>query len=121
MADRLRPKGAKMKQAVIVSGARSAVGRAPRGALRAIHPVDMTAAAIGEAIGRAESVEKDEIEDVIIGCAMPEGTQGYNVARLSSMRAGLPETVPAQTVNRFCSRSEEHTSELQSRQYLVCR
>ena len=92
-----------MKQAVIVSGARTAVGRAPRGALRAVHPVDMTAAAIGEAMGRAEGLEKDEIEDVIIGCAMPEGTQGYNVARLSAMRAGLPETVPAQTVNRFCS------------------
>src|SRR5215211_845936 len=99
----LRPKGAIMKEAVIVSGARTAVGRAPRGTLRAIHPVDMTAAAVGEAIGRAEGLEKEEIEDVIIGCAMPEGTQGYNVARLSSMRAGLPETVPAQTVNRFCS------------------
>ena len=92
-----------MNQAVIVSGARTAVGRAPRGALRAIHPVDMTAAAIGEAIGRAEGLDKGEIDDVIIGCAMPEGTQGYNVARLSAMRAGLPETVPAQTVNRFCS------------------
>jgi acetyl-CoA acyltransferase len=92
-----------MKQAVIVSGARTAVGRAPRGTLRAVHPVDMTAAAIGEAMDRADGLEKDEIEDVIIGCAMPEGTQGYNVARLSAMRAGLPETVPAQTVNRFCS------------------
>ena len=92
-----------MKQAVIVSGARTAVGRAPRGALRAVHPVDMTAAAIGEAIGRAEGLDKEEIEDAIIGCAMPEGTQGYNMARLSTLRAGLPETVPAQTVNRFCS------------------
>src|SRR3712207_2846869 len=92
-----------MKQAVIVSGARTAVGRAPRGTLRAIHPVDMTAAAIEEAIGRAEGLDKEEIEDVIVGCAMPEGTQGYNVARLSAMRARLPETVPAQTVNRFCS------------------
>ena len=92
-----------MNEAVIVSGARTAVGRAPRGTLGAIHPVDMTAAAIGEAIVRAEDVDKGEIEDIIIGCAMPEGTQGYNVARLSAMRAGLPETVPAQTVNRFCS------------------
>jgi acetyl-CoA acyltransferase len=92
-----------MKEAVIVAGARTAVGRAPRGTLRAIHPVDMTATAIGEAIGRAEGLEREEIEDVIIGCAMPEGTQGYNVSRLSSIRAGLPETVPAQTVNRFCS------------------
>jgi acetyl-CoA acyltransferase len=92
-----------MNEAVIVAGARTAVGRAPRGTLRAIHSVDMTAAAIGQAIGRAESLGKEEIEDVIVGCAMPEGTQGYNVARLSAMRAGLPETVPAQTVNRFCS------------------
>jgi acetyl-CoA acyltransferase len=92
-----------MNEAVIVSGARTAVGRAPRGTLRAIHPVDMTAAAIGEAIGRAGALDSGEIEDVIIGCAMPEGTQGYNVARLSSLRAGLPEPVPAQTVNRFCS------------------
>ncbi len=92
-----------MNQAVIVSGARTAVGRAPRGTLRATHPVDMTAAAIAEALERAEGLDGAEIEDVIVGCAMPEGTQGYNVARLSAMRAGLPETVPAQTVNRFCS------------------
>jgi acetyl-CoA acyltransferase len=92
-----------MKQVVIVSGARTAVGRAPKGTLRAIHPVDMTATAIGEAIERAQDLGRDEIEDVVVGCAMPEGTQGYNMARLSSMRAGLPETVPAQTVNRFCS------------------
>ncbi len=92
-----------MKEAVIVSGARTAVGRAPRGTLRAIHPVDMTATAIGEAIDRAQDLGKDEIEDVIVGCAMPEGTQGNNVARLSAMRAELPETVPGQTVNRFCS------------------
>src|SRR5215213_4378452 len=92
-----------MRQAVIVSGARTAVGRAPRGTLRATHPVDMTAAAIAEALKRAEGIDGGEVEDVVVGCAMPEGTQGYNVARLSSMRAGLPETVPAQTVNRFCS------------------
>lgn len=79
------------------------MGRAPRGTLRGMHPVDMTAAAIGEAVKRAEGLEGGEIEDVIMGCAMPEGTQGYNVARLSAIRAGLPETVPAQTVNRFCS------------------
>src|ERR671927_1875265 len=92
-----------MKEAVIVSGARTAVGRAPRGSLRAMHPVDMTAAAIREAVNRAEGLEPTDVEDVIIGCAMPEGTQGYNVARQSSLRAGLPETVPAQTINRFCS------------------
>lgn len=92
-----------MQEAVIVSGARTAVGRAPKGTLRAAHPVDMTAACIKEALGRADGLDPSEVEDVIIGCAMPEGTQGYNVARQSSMRAGLSETVPAQTVNRFCS------------------
>jgi acetyl-CoA acyltransferase len=68
-----------------------------------MHPVDMTAAAISEAVSRAEGLDGAEVEDVIMGCAMPEGTQGYNVARLSAIRAGLPDTVPAQTVNRFCS------------------
>jgi acetyl-CoA acyltransferase len=63
----------------------------------------MTAACIEEALNRADGLDPSEVEDVIIGCAMPEGTQGYNVARQSSLRAGLPETVPAQTVNRFCS------------------
>src|SRR5215211_335618 len=92
-----------MREAVIVSGARTAVGRAPRGTLRASRPDDMAAAAIGEAVRRAEGLEREDVEDVIIGCAMPEGTQGYNVARLSSLLAGMPDTVPAQTVNRFCS------------------
>ena len=92
-----------MKEAVIVSGARTAVGRAPRGTLRGTHPADMTAASIKEALSRANDLDPSEVEDVIIGCAMPEGPQGYNIARQSSIRAGLPETVPAQTVNRFCS------------------
>ena len=92
-----------MKEAVIVSGARTAVGRAPKGMLRGAHPVDMTGAAIDEALKRADGLDRQEVEDVIIGCAMPEGTQGYNVARQSLLRAGLPETVPGQTINRFCS------------------
>ena len=92
-----------MKEAVIVSGARTAVGRAPKGTLRTTHPADMTAACIEEALNRAGNLDHLEVEDVIIGCAMPEGTQGYNVARQSLLRAGLPETVPGQTVNRFCS------------------
>ncbi|MGF1473248.1 MAG: acetyl-CoA C-acyltransferase [Rubrobacteraceae bacterium] len=92
-----------MKEAVIVSGARTAVGRAPRGTLRGAHPVDMTAASIREALERANHLDSSEVEDVIIGCAFPEGTQGHNIARQSSIRAGLPESVPAQTVNRFCS------------------
>jgi acetyl-CoA acyltransferase len=92
-----------MREAVLVSGARTAVGRAPKGTLRASRPDDMAAAAIGEAVRRAPGLGREEVEDVIIGCAMPEGTQGYNVARLSSLLAGMPDTVPAQTVNRFCS------------------
>lgn len=92
-----------MKEAVIVAGARTAVGRAPKGTLRASRPDDMAAAAIREALSRAEGLAPEEVEDVIIGCAMPEGTQGMNVARQCSILAGLPETVPAQTVNRFCS------------------
>ena len=92
-----------MKEAVIVSGARTAVGRAPKGTLRGTHPADMAAACITEALNRAEGLDSSEVEDVIIGCAMPEGTQGYNVARQSLLRAGLPETVAGQTVNRFCS------------------
>ena len=92
-----------MKEAVIVSGARTAVGRAPRGTLRGTHPADMTAACIKEVLNRADGLDPSEVEDVIIGCAIPEGPQGYNIARQSSIRAGLPETVPAQTVNRFCS------------------
>ncbi len=92
-----------MNEAVIVSGTRTAVGRAPRGTLRGVHPVDLGASAIREAVGRVEGLDPAEVEDVIVGCAMPEGTQGYNMARLSSVRAGMPDTVPAQTVNRFCS------------------
>src|SRR6266498_2362587 len=92
-----------MKQAVIVAGARTAVGRAPRGALRATRPDDMAAAAIAEAVKRVDGLDPAEVEDVILGCAVPEGPQGLNVARLAAARAGLPSSVPAQTVNRFCS------------------
>jgi acetyl-CoA acyltransferase len=92
-----------MKEAVIVSGARTAVGRAPRGTLRATYPDDMAGAAIKEALRRAPGLDPAEVEDVIIGCAVPEGTQGYNIARAAAARAGLPPSVPAQTVNRFCS------------------
>src|SRR5213082_153548 len=92
-----------MKEAVIVSGARTAVGRAPRGTLRTTYPDDMAGAAIKEALRRAPGLGPEEVEDVIIGCAIPAGTQGNNIARLSAARAGLPVSVPAQTVNRFCS------------------
>ncbi len=89
--------------AVIVSAARTAVGKAPRGALRSVHPVDLGAAVIAEAVRRAEGLNPAEIDDVILGCAMPEGAQGLNVTRGALLRAGLPESVPGQTVNRFCS------------------
>jgi acetyl-CoA acyltransferase len=92
-----------MNEAVIVSGARTAVGRAPRGTLRATRPDDMAAAAITEAVKRANGLDPAEVEDVLLGCAVPEGTQGLNVARIAALRAGLPDGVPAATVNRFCS------------------
>src|SRR5437764_1066544 len=83
-----------MKEAVIVSGARTAVGRAPRGTLRATYPDDMAGAAIKEVLRRAPGLDPAEVEDVIIGCAIPEGTQGLNIARQAAARAGLPEIVP---------------------------
>ncbi len=92
-----------MKEAVIVSGARTAVGRAPRGMLRTTRPDDMAGAAIAEALRRAPGLDPAEVEDVILGCAVPEGPQGTNVARIAAARGGLPQSVPAQTVNRFCS------------------
>src|SRR4030095_9489560 len=92
-----------MKEAVIVAGARTAVGRAPRGSLRTARPDDMAGAAIAEALRRAEGLDPAEVEDVLLGCAVTEGTQGLNVARIAAQRAGLPDSVPGQTVNRFCS------------------
>jgi acetyl-CoA acyltransferase len=86
-----------------VSSVRTAVGKAPKGTLRATRPDDLAALVIKEAISRAKSLDPQEIEDVIIGCAMPEAEQGMNVARIASLRAGLPVTVSAMTVNRFCS------------------
>jgi acetyl-CoA acyltransferase len=92
-----------MKEAVIVSIVRTAVGKAPRGILRFTRPDDMAAAAIREALRRAPGIDPSEIEDVILGCAMPEAEQGNNVARVASLRAGLPVTTSAMTINRFCS------------------
>ena len=92
-----------MREAVIVSSVRTAVGKAGRGTLRATRPDDLAATAIKEAISRAKGLEPAEIEDVIIGCATPEAEQGMNVARIASLRAGLPVTVSAMTINRFCS------------------
>ena len=92
-----------MKQAVIVSAARTAVGKAPNGALRNTRPDDMAAAVIGAVLDRAAGFDPAAVEDVIVGCAMPEAEQGLNVARIAALRAGLPVSASAVTVNRFCS------------------
>jgi acetyl-CoA acyltransferase len=92
-----------MREAVILSAVRTAVGKAGRGALRHTRPDDLAAAAIGEAIRRVPGLKPDEIEDVVLGCATPEAEQGMNVARVACQRAGLPCAVPAFTVNRLCA------------------
>src|SRR5580704_5022442 len=92
-----------MREAVIVSSVRTAVGKATKGTLRATRPDDLAATAIKEAVTRAKGLEAKEIEDVVLGCAMPEAEQGMNMARIASLRAGLPVEVSAMTVNRFCS------------------
>src|SRR5499433_3116270 len=92
-----------MQDAVIVSATRTAVGRAPNGALKTVRPDEMAATVITEALRRAPGVEASEVEDVILGCAMPEAEQGLNVARIASLRAGVPVTASAVTVNRFCA------------------
>jgi len=92
-----------MRDVVIVSAVRTPVGRAFKGTLRATRPDDTAAAAIKGALERVPQVDPKEIEDVILGCAMPEGEQGMNVARIASLRAGLPVEVSALTINRFCS------------------
>src|SRR5436190_337023 len=96
-----------MNEAYIVSAVRTPVGKAPRGTLRHTRPDDLAALAIGEAMRRAPGLAAEEVEDVILGCAMPEGAQGMNVARQAALRAGLPVSVPAVTVNRFCSSGAE--------------
>ncbi|HTS12308.1 MAG TPA: acetyl-CoA C-acyltransferase [Candidatus Limnocylindrales bacterium] len=92
-----------MREAVIVSSVRTAVGKAPKGALRTTRPDDLAAAVIKEAVARAKGLDPKEIEDVILGCAMPEAEQGMNVARIAALRAGLPVESSAMTINRFCS------------------
>jgi acetyl-CoA acyltransferase len=92
-----------MREAVIVSSVRTPVGKAPKGTLRATRPDDLAALVIKEAIARVPGFDLKEIEDVILGCAMPEAEQGMNVARIASLRAGLPVEASAMTINRFCS------------------
>jgi len=92
-----------MKEAVIVSAVRTAVGKAPKGTLRNARPDDLAAAAIKDAVHRVEGLNTAEIEDVIMGCAFPEAEQGMNVARTAMIAAGLPVETSAMTVNRYCS------------------
>ena len=92
-----------MNEAVIVSAVRTPIGKAPNGALRRTRPDDMGAVVIQEALRRAPGLDPAEVEDVILGCAMPEAEQGLNVARIASLRAGVPVSASAVTVNRFCS------------------
>jgi acetyl-CoA acyltransferase len=92
-----------MTEAVIVDCLRTAVGKAPRGTLKNTRPDDMAAAVFQELLKRHPEVSKDAIDDVILGCANPEAESGMNMARVATLRAGLPDTVPAVTINRFCS------------------
>ncbi len=92
-----------MQDAVIVSATRTAAGKAPNGTLRYLRPDEMGATVIKEALRRAPGISASEIDDVILGCAMPEGEQGLNVARIASLRAGIPVSASAVTINRFCS------------------
>jgi acetyl-CoA acyltransferase len=92
-----------MKEAVIASSVRTAVGKAYKGTLHATRPDDLAAIAINGAIARVPGLDPKEIEDVVLGCAMPEAEQGMNIARIASLRAGLPVECSAITINRFCS------------------
>src|SRR5215207_1285709 len=93
-----------MREAVIVAGARTAVGKAKKGMTRHLRSDDMAAAVIQDVLRQTEGkLDPMEIDDVILGCAMPEGSQGLNFARVVALRAGLPVEIPGQTVNRFCS------------------
>ncbi|MBI5016494.1 MAG: acetyl-CoA C-acyltransferase [Deltaproteobacteria bacterium] len=92
-----------MREAVIVTSVRTPVGKAFKGALANARPDDLAAAALRAAVARTPGLDPAQIDDVILGCAFPEAEQGLNVGRVASLRAGLPESVPGQTVNRFCS------------------
>jgi acetyl-CoA acyltransferase len=92
-----------MQEAVIVDCLRTAVGKAPRGVLRNTRPDDLAASCIRALLGKYPQVPKDEVDDVILGCAMPEAESGMNMARQAALRAGLPAIVSGVTINRFCS------------------
>src|SRR5579872_7493364 len=92
-----------MPEPVIIDCLRTAVGKAGRGALRNTRPDDMAAQVIQALLKRHPELPADQIDDVILGCAIPEGESGNNMARIATLRAGLPVTVPGVTINRFCS------------------
>jgi acetyl-CoA acyltransferase len=92
-----------MRDAVIVSAARTAVGKAPRGSLRETPPSELAMIAVREAMARATGLDPAEVEDLVLGCAMPEGAQGLNMARQVALGAGLPISASAMTINRFCA------------------
>jgi acetyl-CoA acyltransferase len=92
-----------MPEAVLVSAVRTPVGRAPKGALSTSRPDDLAALAMGAALDRLPALDRAEVDDVILGCAQPEGEQGWDIARWAALRAGLPVDVPGVTVNRLCS------------------
>ena len=91
------------REAVIVAAARTPVGKAKRGGLATVRPDELAAAVLSEVLRRAPGLDPAEIDDVILGCAFPEGEQGMNMGRMVGLRAGLPQSVPAETINRFCS------------------
>jgi acetyl-CoA acyltransferase len=92
-----------IQDAYIVAATRTPVGKAPRGVFRNAHPADLLAHVLKAVVAQAPGIDPKRIADVIVGCAMPEGEQGMNVARIGALLAGLPDSVPAQTINRFCS------------------
>src|SRR5512147_1341799 len=92
-----------MAKAYVISAVRTAVGRAYKGSLKDTRPDDLGAVAVRGAIERVPNLDPARVDDVIFGCAMPEGEQGMNVARICALKAGLPDSVPAMTINRFCS------------------
>src|SRR5512138_300390 len=91
------------RDAVIVSAVRTPVGRAKRGGLATVRPDELAAKVIQELLKRTPTLDPKEIDDVILGCAFPEGEQGLNMARMIALRAGLPNSVPGETINRYCS------------------
>src|SRR6476469_2685814 len=92
-----------MQEAVIVDCLRTPVGKAPRGTLRTTRPDDLAATVMSTLLERHPEIAKEDLDDVILGCAMPEAEAGMNMARIAALRAGLPDIVPGVTINRFCS------------------